>query len=85
LVLTKQAHDRIRSSIFAPTPFDRYNLDKVFNEPFKIGTQWGDMMEEGNRELIKVRAPPVTMMNGMWKWWHMADAVYTIEYMRTFP
>ncbi|GMT03279.1 hypothetical protein PENTCL1PPCAC_25453 [Pristionchus entomophagus] len=95
LVLTKQAHDRIRSSIFAPTPFDRYNLDKVFNEPFKIGTQWGDMMEEGNRELIKVRsityrtpqalAPPAAIVNGGWKWWPLADCVYTIEYMRTFP
>ncbi|GMT03278.1 hypothetical protein PENTCL1PPCAC_25452, partial [Pristionchus entomophagus] len=94
LVLAKQAHDRIRSSIFSPTPFDRYDLDKVFNEPSKIGTHWGDMMEEGNRELVKqsiiypihqARAPAFGMMVGRWKFWGLADSVYSIEYMRTFP
>ncbi|KAF8386696.1 hypothetical protein PRIPAC_75838 [Pristionchus pacificus] len=94
LILTKQAHDRIRSSIFTPTPDDGYNLDKLFGETGKMGHPWASMMDGDNLQIVKLysltvlsqaRAPPTWIMEGRLKWWPLADCIYTIEYLRTFP
>ncbi|GMT04064.1 hypothetical protein PENTCL1PPCAC_26238, partial [Pristionchus entomophagus] len=85
LLNTSRAHDRLRSSMFAPTPSDRFDLDRVFFEPSRISRSWGNMLEEENHTLIMARAPPACILNGMWKWWHLTDCIYALEYMRTFP
>ncbi|GMR33640.1 hypothetical protein PMAYCL1PPCAC_03835, partial [Pristionchus mayeri] len=85
LVLTKKAYDSIRASEFAPTPYDMYDLDKVFDSASKMGRKWGHMMDDEHLPVTLACAPPVQIMDGRLKWWPLVDCVYGVEYLRTFP
>ncbi|GMR58697.1 hypothetical protein PMAYCL1PPCAC_28892, partial [Pristionchus mayeri] len=85
LVRTRQAYERMRASEFSPTPYEKYDMNKVFDGPCRMNEKWGHMLDDDHRIVTLTCKPPEELFFGRLKWWPLADCIYAIHYLKTFP